>query len=186
MSTPAIVIVNGLPGSGKSTVAQGLAALCDRGVWLEGDHIQHAFTVSGCVNPGTEPVAESWRQLDLRWRNLAALTTNFYTEDFAVIVDSLLIPRHAKIFFDLVPQEHCYYVHLAPQRSVGLARDAARGIKKVGDQYDWVEREFAAFSGLGIWIDSTQQSPQETIAESWQGIVSGAAAFDVARIAQER
>lgn len=166
---PLVVCVNGLPGSGKSTVARGLAARFERGAWLEGDLLQHMFTVAGCVDPGVGD-DESVRQLHLRWDNLAALTRNFTAAGFDVVVDSLLIPSLWERFCAAVAPLEVRYVHLEPERAVGLARDAARGYKRIGDAYDYVAAEFEAFRGMGTWIDSTQQTPEETVAVAWEAL----------------
>lgn len=175
---PLIVLVNGLPGSGKSTVSRHLAGRLPRAAWLEGDHLQHVMTVSGCVGPGEEPEAESRRQLDLRWRNLAALTSNFLGEDFTVIVDSLLIPSLLGRFRELVGDVPLAYIHLDPDRAVGLARDAARGHKRIGDRFDWVAAEFEAFRGSGAWIDSTDHTVEQTVAAAHAALLDGSACLD--------
>ncbi|MCT1458189.1 AAA family ATPase [Aestuariimicrobium sp. p3-SID1156] len=162
MESPQVVCVNGLPGSGKSTVARGLAAWRDRAVWLEGDLLQHRFTVSGCVDPGIGD-EESLRQLDLRWDNLGALTRNFTAAGFDVVVDSLLIPRLWDRFCAAVVPLSVRYVHLAPDRDERLRRDAERGHATVGDRYDFIAEELERLRGLGPWLDSTHQTPEQTI-----------------------
>ena len=167
MRAPLIVCINGLPGSGKSTVARGLASRCERGVWLDGDQLQHGFTLSGCVDPG-EGSDESWRQLFLRWDNLASLTRNFVDAGFDVFVDSLVLPRLWERFCGAVAPLEVSYVHLAPDRRVGLERDAQRDHASVGDRYDFIADEFEPLRALGTWVDSTHQTPEQTIEQVWQ------------------
>ncbi len=66
---PAIWLINGIPGAGKSTVSRLLAARFSRGVHIEGDVLQERFIVSGGVNPGGEPADEAQRQIELNVRN---------------------------------------------------------------------------------------------------------------------
>ncbi|WP_052465913.1 AAA family ATPase [Mobilicoccus massiliensis] len=176
---PLIVLVNGLPGSGKTTVAAGLAARLSRAAVVEGDHLQHGMTVSGCVGPGEEPADESWTQLDLRWRNIAALATNFYDAGFSVVVDSLVIPSLLHDLRSALGTRPLAYVHLDPARSVGLARDAARGTKRIGDRFDWVAAEFEPLRELGVWIDSTEQSPRQTVDAAYDALTTGAARLEL-------
>lgn len=167
--TARVACINGLPGAGKSTVARGVASRCERGVWLEGDHLQHVFTVSGCVDPGAG-TDESVRQLHLRWDNLAALTRNFTAEGFTVMVDSLLIPSLWERFTTAIAPVRPAYLHLDPAPGVRHARDLARGHKTIGDTYDYIAAEFAPLRGLGTWIDSSEQSAEETIEQAWQAL----------------
>lgn len=159
-----IVVIGGLPGSGKSTVARGLARRLERSAVVEGDYLQHHMTVRGLVGPGDEPSAEAERQLDLRWKNLAAVAANFHDEGFTTIVDSLVIPRLLAGFRAAVAPRLVAYVHLDPDRATGLDRDAGRGAKRIGDRYDYVAAEFGPLREAGPWIDSTHQTPEETVA----------------------
>ena len=43
-------LITGVPGAGKSTVAQGLALRFERGVYIVGDQV-HDMIVSGHVEP---------------------------------------------------------------------------------------------------------------------------------------
>lgn len=172
---PLIVLVNGLPGSGKSTLARALAARFDRAAVVAGDYLQHEMTVSGLVGPDEEPVDEATRQLALRWRNIAALASHFHDDDFTVVVDSLVVPHLLDGFRAATAGRPLAYLHLCPDRAIGLARDAARGDRSVGDRYDWVEAQFGPLRGLGVWIDNAHQSIDETTDAAYRAIASGAA-----------
>lgn len=175
LDEPLIVLVNGLPGSGKTTVAAGLGRRLARAAVLEGDHLQHGLIVRGGVDVGDEPQAEGLRQLTLRWRNLAALAANFADEGFTVIVDSLLIPSLLRTFVSSIAPRPLAYLHLEPEQRVRLERDSKRPSKHIGNRYDDIAAQFESFANLGVWIDSTHQSPEQTIDEAWKSLRSGAA-----------
>lgn len=178
MTVLGIILVNGLPGAGKSTVARELARRLERSAVLEGDYLQHHMTVSGIVGPGDEPAEEADRQLALRWRNLAALACNFFDEGFTVVVDSLVIPSLLADFRGATAPRPLAYVHLEPDRAVRLERDAARGYKRIGDRYDYIAAEFEPLRGLGTWIDSTQQTPAQTVDAILAALLDGRAALN--------
>lgn len=176
---PVLIVVNGLPGSGKSTVARGIAGRLARAAVVEGDFLQHEMTVTGLVGPGEEPAAESDRQLDLRWRNIASLARNFTDEGFSVVVDSLTIPSLLDGLRAATAPLPLGYVHLEPDRAVGLRRDEERGTKRIGDQFDYVAAWMEPLRGLGTWIDSSSQTVDETVDAAVaglreQGILPGA------------
>lgn len=81
-SVPLVVLVIGIPGAGKTTVARSLAARFERAACVDGDLVQHHFTVSGLVGPGDDPADEAERQLWLRWTNCAAMALNFWRAGF--------------------------------------------------------------------------------------------------------
>lgn len=68
-----LIVVTGIPASGKTTVAAALAQRSARGVVIDGDTIR-AMVVSGYVNMSREPSAEALRQLRLRYQASLAVT----------------------------------------------------------------------------------------------------------------
>src|SRR5438309_3576337 len=73
MDTPpaSILVLSGMPGAGKSTVARILARRFTRGVHLDIDLVLHHFVVSGL--DGNDPA-----QIDLALRNAGTLAANFF------------------------------------------------------------------------------------------------------------
>ena len=74
--TDAAVVVTGIPGAGKTTVARALAEGWERAAHVEADRLQEMI-VSGGLWPDAEPYDEAMAQLRLRSRNAAALAANF-------------------------------------------------------------------------------------------------------------
>ena len=84
---PSIVLVVGVPGAGKTTVARALAERLPMSACIEGDLVQHHFTVSGLVPPGGSPHEEADRQLRLRWTNCALIARTFWSSGFTAVVE---------------------------------------------------------------------------------------------------
>ncbi|MDE9366204.1 AAA family ATPase [Luteipulveratus sp. YIM 133132] len=57
-----VVLIVGVPGAGKTTVARALAGRFPRSACIEGDLIQHELTVNGLVPPGGEPISAQMRE----------------------------------------------------------------------------------------------------------------------------
>lgn len=74
MSRPALVVVSGLPGVGKSTVAKAPARRFERAAHVEADRLQELI-VSGAVLPGRDGIRRETRhQLDLRLKHACGST----------------------------------------------------------------------------------------------------------------
>ncbi len=71
-----VILVTGVPGSGKTTVARLLTQRFPLAAHLEGDSIQ-SLIVSGGLHPDREPHDEAMRQLRLRTRNVSLLADSF-------------------------------------------------------------------------------------------------------------
>ena len=57
-----------------------------------------------------------------------------------------------------------YFVILAPSVEVALQRDSSRPEKTVTAQWTHLDDEIRKnFSGVGLWVDSGNQTPEETV-----------------------
>ena len=168
MDRPVIIVITGVMAAGKSTVARRLAGRFARGVHIEADAL-HRLIVSGRAGvraPGT-PRGEAARQLRLRLRQLCLLGRSFFEAGFTVVLDDLILgERWAQLREELRGLPVALVV-LAPRMEVVVQRDADRAQPTQGvawAQYlDAMLR--ATMANSGLWIDTSAQTPDETVAD---------------------
>jgi predicted kinase len=167
LQEPAIIVVSGIQGAGKSTVARLLAERFARGVHIEADTLQRMIVSGGewMGEPG-EAADEAQRQLRLRLRNACLLARSFFGAGFTAVVDDIIIgERFDHLRADLAGQPFRLVV-LAPDVATAIARDAARAYT-VGEA--WARRldkeQRQTMAGKGLWVDSSGQTADETVDE---------------------
>jgi gluconate kinase len=165
MTDPSVVLVVGVPGAGKTTVARALAERLPRSACIEGDLVQHHFTVSGLVPPGGTPAEEADRQLALRWTNCALLARTFVSYGFTAVVEHAVSRRSwVDRFLDECAPAPMSLVVLAPRLEVTLQRDRDRGSKQVGHLFPHMDAELRReLAGVGWWLDTSDLSVAETV-----------------------
>lgn len=162
---PLVVLIVGVPGAGKTTVARALAERLPRSACIEGDLVQHHFTVNGLVGPGGLPAEESTRQLELRWDNCAALARNFWRTGFSVVVEHAASRRSwVERFASEMGDVPVSLVVLAPALTVALERDRTRTEKQVAAQFAHMDAELRReLAGLGWWLDTSALTVAESV-----------------------
>lgn len=173
---PGVVLIVGIPGAGKTTVAQRLARRFERSACIEGDLVQHTFTVAGVVGPGEQPADESDRQLRLRWTNCACLATNFWRAGFTAVVEHAASRRSwIDTFLAETAPAPLSLIVLAPDLATALQRDRDRPTKQVADRFTHMDAELRAeVGGLGWWLDTSSLSVAATVdAVLSEGLAAG-------------
>jgi hypothetical protein len=165
-----IIFLTGIQGAGKSTIGPLLAAKFEKGAFVDADDL-HWMIVSGqqwVTGPGDPISPEASAQLRLRLHNACLLARSFQQSGFtAVIGDIVMGERFAHLKEELrgVP---FHLVVLAPEAEKVIGREAARGKKTVlGPEWAYyLDRELRkTMTGIGMWVDNTNQSSDETVEE---------------------
>lgn len=109
---------------------------------------------------------EASAQLRLRLRNACLLARSFYAAGFTAVLDDIIIgERFNHLCEDLAGVPFLLAV-LAPSVAIVEARDAARDKTVGGGWAEYLDRELrATMSGIGLWLDTSLQTPDETVDE---------------------
>lgn len=159
-----VILISGVPGAGKTTVARRLAARFPRSAHIEGDLVGHGFIVNGMVPPQGPPASEADAQLLLRRRNICLLADSFAAAGFAPVVDDVVIsPSVLDTYRALLRTRPLALVQLAPSVAVVQRRDAARG-KQVFGLWGHLDAELRdRMPRVGLWLDTSTHSVDETV-----------------------
>jgi predicted kinase len=162
----AVFLLTGIMASGKSTVAQLLAERLPRAAHVRGDAFRRMIVTGRReMTPGAGPEAEA--QLELRYRLAATAADAYFGAGFSVVVQDVVLGGWLPRFVDLIRGRPLLVVVLAPRPEVVEAREANRAKTGYGpwsaEQLDRSMRE--ATPRLGLWIDSSEQTPEQTVEE---------------------
>ncbi|MEU8619368.1 AAA family ATPase [Streptomyces sp. NPDC048623] len=160
---PGAVLLAGIPGSGKSTVAEALAARFARSAHIEVDRLQELIVRGGhWPTPDGDPEAD--RQIFLRARNACLLADSFVTAGFVPVVDDVVVRRsHLAFYRTQVRTGPLHVVFLAPGPAKAWERNNARHKRLTTDWSFLDEAMRAELSGEGVWIDNADQTVEETV-----------------------
>jgi predicted kinase len=160
------LIVTGMPGAGKTTIASAVAALMPRAAQVSGDAV-NVMMRSGFVWFMGQPTEEALRQDELCNRNMCSLANNFIDFGFTVLMDTVLADRSELDFFiALMSPRPVRLVVLDPGIDVCKHRNAGRDPQD-RFEFDGYERLDAdmkrEFGGIGWWLDTSAMTADQTV-----------------------
>lgn len=159
-----VILVTGPMASGKSTVANLLAASFPKGVHVEGD-VFRRFIVSGRHEMTPEPSEEALAQLRLRYRLSAEIAEGYARTGYTVVVEDVVAGSLLNAFVDLFTHRPLHLVVLLPSEDAIAQREASRTALVYGDwSISALRRLFTEETDrLGLWLDTSADTPQETV-----------------------
>ncbi|MBB5110567.1 AAA family ATPase [Micromonospora echinospora] len=164
--SPAVVLISGIMAVGKSTVAEGLARRLPRAVHLRGD-VFRRMIVSGRADMTAEPTDEALRQLRLRYDLAASTADRYAAAGFTVVLQDVVLGADLPAMIGRIRHRPLAVVVLAPRAEVVATRERDRPKTGYGD---WPVADLdAGFRAdtprIGLWLDTSDQTPEETVTE---------------------
>ena len=164
---PCVLVISGLPGSGKSVAAQAVAARLTRAAHVEADVI-HDMVRQGRAWPRGgekfEPGDAFDQQLSMRLEQACLLARSFVSHGFTAIVDEIVIGERLGQLIGHLQDVDMRFVMLSPGFEVVKARWRAMDSPFV-DSWDWIEEERLKTERVGLWLDSSRMTIDEVADE---------------------
>jgi chloramphenicol 3-O-phosphotransferase len=162
----AVILVTGIQAAGKSTIAQLLAERLPKSVHVRGDLFRRMI-VNGRADMTPDPTSEAVRQLGLRYQLAATVSDAYFQAGFTVIVQDVILGSHLAEMTAMIHSRPLLVIVLAPQAAAIADREQSRGKTAYGpwaiEQLDTVLRHDTP--RLGLWLDTSSQTPAETADE---------------------
>jgi len=178
---PSIIIITGVMASGKSTVAQLLAEKFERGVHLRGDLFRRMI-VKGREEMLPDASHEAERQLSLRYHLSAASAKGYAEAGFHVVWQDVILGPSLQEITQMLNDLPVFVVVLNPSETAISAREQIRNKKGYGiwTIHELNRRLNDETPRIGLWLDTSDLSPEETVGEIWKRI------WDEGRIQKSR
>ncbi|MEE9254244.1 MAG: AAA family ATPase [Pseudomonadales bacterium] len=159
-----VVIVSGVPGAGKTSVAHLLAQRFVRAAHIEADALQNMI-VAGGLWPGQEPIDEGYRQLSLRAKNSSLLADSFFAHGFTPIIDDIVIGTRIDEYLGYLTSSPVYLVLLQPSLEVLERRNELRDKGDAFHQAVALHEVADKAADVGLVIDNSEQDVEATVHE---------------------
>ena len=173
-----ILLVTGAMAAGKSTVAQKLAEGMSRSVHLRGD-VFRRMIVSGRIDMAADPKPEAMNQLLLRYRAAAETAKLYSSAGFSVVYQDVVVGPVLSEVVAMFKGFPLYVIVLCPAPEAIAQREAARGKSGYGAvSIDHLQKVLEETPRIGLWIDSSAQTVEETVSVISNGFDQGRVVTD--------
>ncbi len=155
-------IINGIPGSGKTTIARHLAGQLERSAHLEGD-LLHEMMVVGRVEHSTG--AEADRQAELTDRNLCLVAKSFSNAGFVPVMD-FIIDSAARLttYTGFFSDHRIHLVTLVTTIETARQRFQKREAHEAGSGLEGLATKIESeLRGKGFWLASSGLSVGQSV-----------------------
>jgi adenylate kinase family enzyme len=166
-----IWLITGAQAAGKSTVADLLARRYEHGVHVQGGQF-YRWAVTGWVHAGDPDEAEARRLLDLRYHLSSTVADQYASAGFTTVVQDNIYGSDVEHWLNRITSRPRHVVVLRPTVGAVEARDAERRrirgkVAYRGGFTPAINDEHVASTrrDLGLWLDTSDQSPEETVDE---------------------
>lgn len=160
-----IILVSGLPGSGKTSVSHRLAHGFEKGFHLQVDLVR-SMVVSGAISPETTTVwnSELEDQFRLERKAASALASTYAAAGYSVVIDDVAIPANILGHYENLDRNSQFFkILLFPSVTATLLRLGGRK-----DEFDDIFSE--KLSMLHIYLKSSDKTQWNVIDTSDQTI----------------
>jgi chloramphenicol 3-O-phosphotransferase len=158
--------MTGIQAAGKSTIAQLLAERLPQSVHVRGDLFRRMI-INGRADMTPDPTSEAVRQLRLRYQLAATVSDAYFQAGFTVIVQDVILGSHLAEMTAMIRSRPLLVIVLAPRAAAIADREESRGKTAYGpwaiEQLDTALRHETP--RLGLWLDTSGQTPAETADE---------------------
>jgi hypothetical protein len=125
------------------------------------------MVVSGRRDMSVTSSDEAWHQLRLRYQLGGATADAYHTAGFSVVVQDIIIGTVLAEYVALIRSRPLVVVVLAPRAEVVASREATRPKTAYPTEglevAEWDAALRRETPQIGMWIDSSDQSPSETV-----------------------
>ena len=161
-----MIVVTGISAAGKSTVADLLARRFERAVHVRGD-VFRRMVVAGRREMVPDASEEARAQLRLRHALGAAVADRYAEAGFTAVLQDLYFAELSDVVASLDARPR-YVVVLCPLPAAVTAREAQRAkvaYRPGGFTVDDLHRALVQETPrMGLWLDTSEQTPEETVA----------------------